>query len=190
MKNIEISCGIDEVGRGSLAGPLVVACVSFKSYEKIPLGIVDSKKTTSKQRQLLFKSIKKKAYISYSLISSRVIDRIGINQATCLGFDTVLKNNKNKIAIALLDGNIQPNLNIKFRNIIKGDRNYVSIAAASIIAKYIRDKFMKNLGKKFQNYGWNKNVGYGTIEHLNAIEKYGITKYHRKTYNPIKKYIN
>ena len=181
-----ISCGIDEVGRGALAGPLVVACVSFKKYTNIPYGILDSKKTSHELRLQLFKLIKKSSITSYCLISPTTIDKIGIEKATCLACEDIVKKNRKNIDIVLLDGNIKPKLDFNYRNIIKGDSNYVSIAAASIIAKQIRDKYMRLLGSKYIVYAWKKNVGYGTKEHLNAIKKYGITKYHRKSYKPIR----
>ena len=189
MKKKIISCGIDEAGRGALAGPLVVACVSFKDYSNIPLGVKDSKQTSYKSRKLLFKSIKKLSFISYCIISATIIDRIGIENATLLALKKTLKRNRKNIDIALVDGRIKSNLEVKYKNIIKGDSNYVSIAAASIIAKLIRDEYMKNLDLCYKMYGWKKNVGYGTEEHLKAIKKYGITKFHRKTYKPIREFL-
>ena len=185
-----ITCGIDEVGRGALAGPLVLACISFKSYTKIPYGIIDSKKTTFNSRNLLLKLIKESSFISYYFVPAIIIDNLGINKATNLACEKILNKNRKNIDIVLLDGNIKPSLGYKFRNIIKGDTNYVSIAAASIVAKQLRDKYMQNIGLVDKRYGWCKNVGYGTKEHLKAIKKYGITKYHRKTYKPVKDFLN
>ena len=186
MNKSIISCGIDEVGRGALAGPLVVACVSFKKYTSIPYGILDSKKTSPQTRLVLFKLIQKSSIATYCLVSPSIIDKIGIEKATCLACEDIVKRSRKNIDIVLLDGNIKPKLDFYYRNIIKGDSNYVSIAAASIIAKQIRDKYMRLLDSKYKQYGWEKNVGYGTKEHLKAIKKYGITKHHRKSYKPIR----
>ena len=112
--------------------------------------------------------------------------RLDDEKATCLACEDIVKRSRKNIDIVLLDGNIKPKLDFYYRNIIKGDSNYVSIAAASIIAKQIRDKYMRLLDSKYKQYGWKKNVGYGTKEHLKAIKKYGITKYHRKSYKPIR----
>ena len=114
-----ITCGIDEVGRGALAGPLVLACVSFKSYTKIPYGIIDSKKTTFNSRKLLLKLIKESSFISYYFVPASIIDNLGINKATNLACEKILNKNRKNIDIVLLDGNIKPSLGYKFRNIIK-----------------------------------------------------------------------
>lgn len=186
MKSKINSCGIDEVGRGALAGPLVVACVSFYNYDKIPLGIRDSKTISFNLRSILYKEIIKSAFIGISIISSVTIDKVGINKATEKGALDSFKKIKRNLNYIFLDGNIKPDINTKYANIPKGDSNFVSIAAASIVAKCIRDKIMFDLSKVINNYGWVKNVGYGTKEHLLAIKKYGITKYHRRCYEPVK----
>ena len=175
-------CGIDEVGRGALAGPVVVACVLFKNYQNIPHGIADSKKVNKKNRVILYKKIKSLACVGIGVIHSNIIDRLGINQATNIAADISLNKIKvlpNKI---LIDGNIKIKSKLNIINIIKGDRNYVSIAAASIIAKVSRDQLMQAYSKKYQSYSWSSNMGYGTKDHLLAIKKYGITLIHRKSY--------
>lgn len=184
------ACGIDEVGRGALAGPLVVACVSFKKYSNVPFYITDSKRTSLEKRKQLFFLIKKTSFVSYSFIFSSIIDQVGISKATEMACCNAVKKNRKNLDLILLDGNIKLNLNIKLRNIIKGDSNYVSIAAASIIAKYVRDRYMKFISMRYSKYLWSKNVGYGTKEHLKALKKYGITKFHRKTFKPVKDLLN
>ncbi|MDA9559281.1 ribonuclease HII, partial [Alphaproteobacteria bacterium] len=165
-----------------LAGPVVVACVLFKNYQNIPHGITDSKLVNKKNRVLLYKKIKSLARVGVGVVHSNIIDRLGINKATNIAADISL----NKISILsnkiLIDGYIKVKSELNVINIIKGDRNYVSIAAASIIAKVIRDQLMHAYSKKYQSYSWSSNMGYGTKDHLLAIKKYGITSIHRKTY--------
>ena len=176
------ACGIDEVGRGALAGPVVVACVLFKNYQNIPHGIADSKKVNKKNRVLLYKKIKSLASIGIGVVHSNIIDSLGIDKATNIAADISLNKIKilpNKI---LIDGNIKVKSKLNILNIIKGDKNYVSIAAASIIAKVSRDQLMQTYSKKYQSYCWSSNMGYGTKDHLLAIRKYGITSLHRKTF--------
>ncbi len=186
MKKTVNSCGIDEVGRGALAGPLVVACVSFNTYNEIPHGIKDSKTLSLNKRNKLYKEIIEKSCIGISIINSGIIDDIGIEKSTekaaCESFKKIKKNLKH----VYLDGTINLEIEANCYQIIKGDNNFVSIAAASIIAKCTRDKIMQDLSKNFSQYAWQRNVGYGTKEHLLAIEKYGITEHHRMSYEPVK----
>ena len=176
-----LSCGIDEVGRGAIAGPIVVASVSFSCYSSIPYGIQDSKKLTKIKRLLLFNKIKQVAKIGLGIVEANVIDKIGITQSTNLAASKCVSKYM-KIKEIFIDGYIKINTNNKVKNIIKGDENYVSIAAASIIAKVTRDLIMIENSKKNSLYQWNKNMGYGTKEHLLAIKNYGITNHHRKTF--------
>ena len=174
--------GIDEVGRGALAGPVVVACVFFKSYKSIPFGIADSKKVSKKNRIKLYKEINELADVGIGIVSSHIIDKIGINKATNVAANTSIAKIKFLTNTVLIDGHIKVQVDLNVKNIIKGDSNYVSIAAASIIAKVSRDKIMHAYSKKYKNYKWDSNMGYGTKDHLLAIKKYGITSIHRKTY--------
>tara|TARA_Y100001978_G_scaffold200939_1_gene218222 strand:+ start:1313 stop:1885 length:573 start_codon:yes stop_codon:yes gene_type:complete len=185
MKIKKKYCGIDEAGRGALAGPVVVASVIFKSYENIPFGIQDSKLLTFLQRKKLYLKIKKTADIGLGVISSRVIDEIGINKSINNASEKSINSNSASAELIFLDAGIKPNTKIKFLNIIKGDSNYVSIAAASIVAKYHRDNIMIKLSREYKKYNWKQNKGYGTKDHLLAIENYGITKEHRKSYKPM-----
>ena len=175
-------CGFDEAGRGAIAGPVVVASVIFDNYSNIPNGIKDSKKISFANRIILYKKIKKIANVGIGIVTPNIIDKIGISKATNLAAQKSLPKNVN-IKKNLIDGNIKIYTNKSFKNIIKGDENYVSIAAASIIAKVTRDKIMVNKSKENNKYKWDKNKGYGTKDHLLAIRNYGITNFHRKSFN-------
>ena len=175
-------CGFDEVGRGAIAGPVVVASVVFYNYSNIPDGIKDSKKISASKRLILFKKIKSIASVGLGIVMPNIIDKIGISKATNLAAQQSIPQNLN-VEKNLLDGTIKIDTNNRVVNIIKGDENYVSIAAASIIAKVTRDKIMVNENKKNNKYKWDKNKGYGTKDHLLAIKKYGITCFHRKSFN-------
>ena len=179
----KLACGIDEVGRGALAGPLVVASVTFKDYKKIPYNITDSKLTNVKKRKVIFKQILNSAYVGVGCIDSKLIDKVGISKATEMAINQSIVSNVCRKDLILIDGNFKLNFKYSYRSIIKGDCNYVSIAAASIVAKYIRDNIMVIKSLNFPYYNWNKNKGYGTKEHLLAIKLYGITDFHRKSYN-------
>ena len=175
-------CGFDEVGRGAIAGPVVVASVVFYSYSNIPYGIKDSKKISAVKRLILYKKIKSVASIGLGIVMPNIIDKIGISKATNLAAQQSIPQHL-RVKKNLLDGNIKITTNTNIENIIKGDENYVSIAAASIIAKVTRDKIMVNKNKENNKYKWDKNKGYGTKDHLLAIKKYGITYFHRKSFN-------
>ena len=175
-------CGFDEVGRGAIAGPVVVASVVFYNYSNIPDGIKDSKKISANKRLILYKEIKKVASVGLGIVMPNIIDKIGISKATNLAAQKSMPQHLS-VKKNLLDGNIKIDTNNNFVNIIKGDENYVSIAAASIIAKVIRDKIMVNKNKENNKYKWDKNKGYGTKDHLLAIKNYGITYLHRKSFN-------
>ena len=175
-------CGFDEVGRGAIAGPVVVASVFFYNYSDIPNGIKDSKKISADKRLILYKKIKRIARVGLGIVMPNIIDKIGISKATNLAAQQSIPQHMS-IKKYLLDGNIKIDTHKSVKNIIKGDENYVSIAAASIIAKVTRDKIMVNKNKENNRYKWDKNKGYGTKDHLLAIKNYGITYYHRKSFN-------
>ena len=184
MKTI---AGVDEVGRGSLIGPVYAAAVILnKSINKKLLK--DSKKLSKSKREVLSKYIKKNSLWSIGKASVKEIERINILNASLLAMKRAIKKHKKKPSLVLVDGNKLPkikNYNLKF--IIKGDQKIPSISAASIIAKVTRDKMITNLGKKFEGYYWDKNCGYGTKQHLKAIKNLGITSEHRKNFSPINK---
>ena len=175
-------CGFDEVGRGAIAGPVVVASVVFYNYSNIPDGIKDSKKISASKRLILFKKIKRIASVGLGIVMPNIIDKIGITKATNLAAQQSIPQHLS-VKKNLLDGNIKIDTNNSVVNIIKGDENYVSIAAASIIAKVTRDNIMINKSEENKKYKWDKNKGYGTKDHLLAIKNYGITYLHRKSFN-------
>ena len=177
--------GVDEVGRGCLAGPVFAAAVILnpKINKK---DIKDSKKIPLKKRILLSKYIKKNSIFAVGKSSVQEINKINILNASLLSMKRALDKLKLKPSIAYIDGLFVPkNVKIKCKTFVKGDEKITNIAAASIIAKTSRDLFMIKLGKKFPKYKWNKNFGYGTAEHLHGIKRYGITKHHRKKFKPV-----
>jgi len=177
--------GVDEVGRGCLAGPVFAAAVILnpKINKK---DIKDSKKIPFKKRILLSKYIKKNSIFAVGKASVQEINKINILNASLLSMKRALDKLKLKPSIAYIDGLFVPkNVKIKCKTFVKGDEKITNIAAASIVAKTSRDLFMIKLGKKFPKYKWNKNFGYGTAEHLHGIKRYGITKHHRKKFKPV-----
>ena len=185
---MKIIAGVDEVGRGSLIGPVYAAAVILKKSINRKL-LKDSKSLTKTQREILAKYIKKNSIWALGKASVKEIEKINILNASLLAMKRAIKKLKKKPNLVLIDGNKLPDLkNYNLKYVIKGDQKIPSISAASIIAKVSRDRFITSLSKKFRNYGWNTNSGYGTKEHLRAIKKYGITKHHRKTFSPISKF--
>ena len=177
--------GVDEVGRGCLAGPVFAAAVILSKNINTN-DIKDSKKVTFKNRILLSNYIKKNSIFAIGMASVEEIEKINILNASLLSMKRALNKLKTKPTIAYIDGVFFPkNLNIKCKTFIKGDQKIKCISAASIIAKTARDLFMINLSKKYPEYGWQKNFGYGTKHHLLSLKKYGITTHHRKKFKPI-----
>ena len=175
-------CGIDEVGRGCLAGPVVAAAIII-DFELIPSGINDSKKLTKVKREEISNILKKTAIeIAIGEASNIEIDEINILNASLLAMKRAYENLKMPTGIALIDGPYSPAITCKTKNIIKGDSKSLSIAAASIIAKQYRDNIMKEIGIIYPKYNFKNNSGYGTKEHYKMIELNGLTKYHRKSF--------
>lgn len=174
--------GMDEVGRGPLAGPVVAACVVMPN-DSLICGINDSKKLSEKRRNILFDSIMDKA-IAYDFgwVWQDEIDRINILEATKLAFAQAYNNMSFQCDIALVDAVKGININIKQYPIIHGDALSYSIAAASILAKVKRDKYMIEQSKIYPQYGFEKNKGYGTKQHIEAIRQYGLCPLHRLTF--------
>ncbi len=174
-------CGVDEVGRGPLAGPVYASAVIFPSFEIEQVN--DSKKLSSKKRENIFKILQNNNIIySIGISSVEEIDKINILNATKLAMTRAIENLSLKPDLILVDGKFTPNFGIKCKNIIKGDSISYSIACASIIAKVLRDKFMCNLHDEFSQYDFINNKGYGTYKHINAIKKFGPCIYHRKSF--------
>ena len=181
----KIIAGVDEVGRGSLIGPIYAAAVILNNnIDKKK--IKDSKKLSKTNREILEKYIKKNSFWAIGSASLIEIDKLNILNASLLAMKRAIKKLKKKPTLVLVDGNKLPKIkNYKLKSIIKGDQKISEISAASIIAKVSRDRLVTNLSKKFTKYSWSKNAGYGTRDHIIAIKKYGVTKFHRKTFKPI-----
>lgn len=185
MNDKKIIVGIDEAGRGPLAGPVVAAAV-YMPYDIE--GVDDSKKLSKKRREFLYDKIIDSAKVGVGIASVEEIDKINILQATMLAMQRAYNNLNLKSDSVLVDGNKAPILNcVDVRTIIGGDAFIKSISAASIIAKVTRDKIMQELGEEFPMYLWERNSGYGTKNHLEALNKFGITRHHRLTFAPINK---
>ena len=182
---MKILAGVDEVGRGSLIGPVYAAAVILnKSINKKLLK--DSKSLSRNKREELDKYIRENSIWAIGQATTKEIEKINILHASLLAMKRAILKLKKKPSLVLIDGNKLPDLkNYEIRYVIKGDQKIPSISAASIIAKVSRDKFITKLSKQFNNYGWDTNSGYGTKKHLKAIKKFGVTKYHRKTFSPI-----
>jgi len=179
-------CGIDEAGRGPLAGAVFAAAVIFDEGVVID-GINDSKKLTEKKREALFDEIISKAR-AYSIASASVeeIERLNILQADFLAMERAYKGLGVPAGIVLVDGNQLPALDVMMRYVIKGDAKSASIAAASILAKVSRDRYMKQMAEKYPQYGFEKHKGYGTKAHYAAVDEFGLCEIHRKSF--FKKY--
>jgi ribonuclease HII len=177
--------GVDEVGRGCLAGPVFSAAVILNNNINTK-DIKDSKKISFKRRILISEYIKKNSIYAIGMASVKEIEKINILNASLLSMARALEKLKIKPSVAYVDGPFAPkNINIKCENFIRGDQKIICISAASIVAKAYRDLFMIKLSKKYSNYNWDQNFGYGTKRHLACLKKYGVTKHHRKTFKPI-----
>lgn len=181
-EGFEIICGVDEAGRGPLAGPVCAAAVILPKGLEIP-GLTDSKKLTDKKRRELFPIIKEQA-IAYGigLASHEEIDEINILQATYLAMERALAQLGVKPDIALIDGNRAKDFGLPVRTVVKGDSLSMNIAAASILAKVTRDDMMLELAEKYPEYGFEVHKGYGTKAHYEALHTHGASEIHRKTF--------
>ena len=177
--------GIDEAGRGALAGPVIASAVILDSHD-IPANIDDSKKLTPKKRGEIAQNIIKRAHVGLGMASVEEIDRLNILQASLKAMKRALDDLPKKPDLVLIDGNhIPKDLSIAAHAVIGGDGLSLSIAAASIIAKTNRDDMMDALARDFPFYGWERNKGYGTQHHLDALEKKGLTRHHRLSFRTL-----
>jgi ribonuclease HII len=179
-----IEAGCDEAGRGCLAGPVFAAAVILPKNYKHPV-LNDSKKLTAKQRGNLKEEIISEALAwSVAYVDNNEIDRMNILRASIKAMHLAIDGLQHKPQFLLIDGNrFYPYKNIRHETIIKGDGLYLSIAAASVLAKTFRDEYMEKIHLEYPDYGWNRNKGYGTLYHRKAILQYGVTKYHRKSFS-------
>ncbi|EGJ38996.1 Ribonuclease HII [Streptococcus sanguinis] len=177
--------GIDEVGRGPLAGPVVAAAVILPPGCKIK-GLNDSKKIPKKKHQEIYQAVLDKALaVGIGLMNSEIIDQVNIYEATKLAMKEALSKLSLKPDYLLIDA-MKLDIDIPQESIIKGDANSLSIAAASIVAKVTRDKLMADYDKEYPGYDFAQNAGYGTKSHLQGLERHGVTPIHRKTFEPVK----
>ena len=184
-----ITAGVDEVGRGCLAGPVVSAAVVLKKSINLNL-LKDSKKISFNKREEVSEHIKKNSYYAMGIASVEEILNLNILQASLLSMKRAIEKLEIKPGITLIDGNFAPRGLTNYKTIINGDEKIKVISAASIIAKVYRDKFMIRLSKKFSNYAWDRNFGYGTKAHFEGLKKFGVTSHHRKGFKPIHKILS
>lgn len=190
-KKVSYVAGCDEAGRGPFAGPLVAAAVILPSDANLP-EITDSKKINKRLHRPYAEHVLREAKaVGIGVASVEYIDRFGIGMANRYAIEEALKSLPITPTRVLIDGSAQQviHTDLPQRQVVKGDQKSLSIAAASIIAKSIHDELMRQCAEEFPKYGWDKNAGYGTTDHMNAIETYGICKYHRKSFKPIKDYL-
>ena len=189
-KGIKFIAGVDEVGRGPLVGPVVAACVVLPQEFSLD-GLTDSKKLSEKKREFFFDEIKKQALgIGVGIISEKVIDEVNIYEATKLAMKDAIEECRKdcKIEHILIDA-MPLEIDIPTTSIIKGDLKSITISAASVIAKVTRDRMLDELDEKYPMYDFKKNKGYPTKKHVAAIKEYGIIDEHRRSYGPVKKYL-
>jgi len=184
-----ITAGVDEVGRGCLAGPVVSAAVILKETINLKL-LKDSKKISFKKRLEIAEHIKLNSTYAIGVATVEEILNLNILQAALLSMKRAIDKLPIKPKLVLIDGNFAPKGLKNFKTIIKGDEKIKSISAASIIAKVFRDQLMIKLSEKFYNYAWEKNFGYGTKAHMEGLKKFGITSHHRKGFKPIHKILS
>ncbi|MDD9901498.1 MAG: ribonuclease HII [Alphaproteobacteria bacterium] len=181
-------CGIDEAGRGPLAGPVVAAAVIWRrelTPARLLDAINDSKKLSPQKRADLFDAIKDHAHVGIGLCHADEIDDINILQATLRAMEKAVADLSIPPDFTLVDGNKAPKLPCPVQTVISGDAKSLSIAAASIIAKHHRDILMQEYARKYPHYGWERNAGYGTAAHLRAMDEHGITPLHRMSFSPV-----
>ncbi len=179
-------CGIDEAGRGPLAGPVVAAAVVLPTGYELP-GLNDSKKLTARRREQLFEHLMADPQVHKSIATATVaeIDELNILRATHLAMARAAQGLEPLPDFCLIDGLAVPGFPLPSTNLVKGDARSLSIAAASVLAKVTRDRYMCDLAAKYPQYGFERHAGYGTKAHLQAIKQYGITPHHRRSFAPV-----
>ncbi len=181
--------GVDEVGRGCIAGPVVAAAVIFPEHGFTVDGLNDSKKLSLAKRESIFSILESNVIYSIGMIPPEEIDKINILQATFKAMHIAIENLSNRPDYLLIDGNRFNDISIPYQTIVAGDSKSLTISAASIIAKVYRDRWViKNIASKYPEYGFENHKGYGTKAHYSAIDKYGITPHHRNTF--LRKYFS
>ncbi len=188
MKKLVIA-GVDEVGRGCLAGPVVSAAVILKKSVNLKL-LKDSKKITFKKREDIYEHIKENSYFAIGVASVEEILKLNILHASLLSMKRAINQLLIKPDITLIDGNYAPEGIKNYKTIVNGDEKIKAISAASIIAKVYRDRLMIKLSEEFSNYAWERNFGYGTKAHLKGLKKFGVTTHHRKGFKPVHKILS
>jgi len=184
-----ITAGVDEVGRGCLAGPVVSSAVILKRSTNLSI-LKDSKKITFRKRIEIAEHIKLNSIYAIGMASVKEILNLNILQAALLSMKRAIDKLSVKPELILIDGNFAPKGLTNFKTIINGDEKVKSISAASIIAKVYRDQLMIKLSEKFHNYAWERNFGYGTKAHMEGLKKFGVTPHHRKGFKPIHKMLS
>ena len=187
--NKTITAGVDEVGRGCLAGPVVSAAVVLKDGVNLKL-LKDSKKIAFNKRELVSKHIRENSYFAIGVASVEEILRLNILNASLLSMKRAIDQLVVKPDLTLIDGNFAPKGIKNYKTIINGDEKVKVISAASILAKVYRDRLMIKLSEKFSNYAWERNFGYGTKAHLEGLKKFGVTIHHRKGFKPVHKMLS
>ena len=188
MKEL-ITAGVDEVGRGCLAGPVVSAAVILKKDINLKL-LKDSKKITFNKREEISKHIRNNSYYAIGIASVEEILNLNILQASLLSMKRAIERLSIRPSLILIDGNFAPKGLKNYKTIVNGDEKIKVISAASIVAKVYRDRFMIKLSEKFSNYAWERNFGYGTKAHLEGLKKFGISTHHRKGFKPVHKILS
>jgi ribonuclease HII len=178
-------CGVDEAGRGPLAGPVVAAAVILDPF-RVPRGIDDSKRLSRGRREALLAALRQTALIGIGAASVSEVDRLNVLEAAMLAMARAIARLPEPPAMALVDGNRTPPLACPARAVVKGDARCLSIAAASIVAKVTRDRAMAALARAYPEYGWERNAGYGTPQHLAALSAHGLTPHHRISFAPVR----
>lgn len=179
-------CGIDEAGRGPLAGPVVAAAVVLPPGYELP-GLNDSKKLTARQREALYEHLMADESVLKCVATATVaeIDELNILRATHLAMARAAQGLPQPVDFCLIDGLAVPGFPLPSANLVKGDARSLSIAAASVLAKVTRDRYMAQLAEQYPQYGFDRHAGYGTKAHLQAIQQYGITPHHRRSFAPV-----